>query len=203
MYTPKHFEVTDEETIFDFIGTNSFGVIVSNHGGIPIGTHMPFLLDRRNKYLTGHFARPNEQWKEIEGQEILIIFQGPHHYISSSWYETNLSVPTWNYVAVHVYGTIEWMTESVDLLKTLNELTEKYETQDNPYRIDQSNIEFVEGLMKGIVGFRIKISRLEGKWKLSQNHSKERQERVIQELEKIQSEDALHIAELMKKIVLK
>lgn len=201
MYIPKHFEVRDEKNIFDFIQNNSFGIVVSSHDGVPVGTHLPFLLDRERKCLTGHFSKLNEQWKGIEGQEVLVIFHGPHHYISSSWYETNLSVPTWNYVAVHVYGTIELMTDSEELLKSLQELTEKYERPDSQYRIDSSNIELVKRLMKEIVGFRININRLEGKWKLSQNHSKERQKRVIKELGKIQSEDALLIAELMKKNV--
>lgn len=202
MYTPAHFNVTDENRLFDFIESYSFGIIISLKAGIPVATHMPFLLDRAKKQLNGHFAKANNQWEKIEGQEVLLIFQGPHHYISPSWYETNLSVPTWNYIVVHVYGKVELMTESEDLLKTLNELTIRYEEPERGYRIDSSNRDFINGLMKGIVGFRINITKIEGKWKLSQNHSVERQERVIHELEQIKSDNALQISKYMKKNVL-
>jgi transcriptional regulator len=166
----------------------------------------PFLLrpichfvNRRNECLTGHFARPNEQWKGISGQEVLVIFHGPHHYISSSWYETNMSVPTWNYIAVHVYGTIELMEDSEELLATLDAMVKQYEKSGRTYSIDESNEELIKGLMKGIVGFRIKMNRIEGNWKLSQNHSPERQSRVIEALENINSEDAAEVARLMRK----
>jgi transcriptional regulator len=126
------------------------------------------------------------------------VFHGPHSYISSSWYETNKSVPTWNYVTVHVYGTIELMDDTKELLDALYDLIMKYEEKDSPYRIDDSNHELIEGLMNGIVGFKLKINKTEGKWKLSQNHSKEQQERVINALEKISNDHTQEIAKLMK-----
>jgi transcriptional regulator len=109
-----------------------------------------------------------------------------------------MSVPTWNYIAVHVYGDVEIIEDQAGLIRTLEEMVIKYEKQNSSYRLDESNKEFIEGLSKGIVGFKIKINRLEGKWKLSQNHSKERQEKIINQLEQIQSEDAGIIARLMK-----
>jgi len=198
MYIPKHFAIEDEEILFDFIENNSFGIIVSIIDQIPVATHLPFILDRNNRSLYGHFAKPNPQWEQITSQEVLVIFQGPHHYISSSWYETNRSVPTWNYVSLHVYGTIEIMEQKGELLEALNKMVAKYEEPAGTYSIDESNHEFVEGMMKGIVGFRLNMNRLEGKWKLSQNHSKERQERVIRRLEEIPNDDAKEIAKLMK-----
>jgi transcriptional regulator len=131
-------------------------------------------------------------------QEVLAVFNGPHSYISSSWYETNMSVPTWNYVALHAYGNIELLDERNEVLKSLNDLVKKYEEPNSPYSIDDTNNEFIAGLMNGIVGFRFNINRLEGKWKLSQNHSKDRQERVIKELEKSKNDNAKEIARLMK-----
>lgn len=198
MYIPQHFKVTDKQTIYEFIEENGFGIIISTRDHIPIGTHLPLILDRENECLTGHFAKANEQWDGIEGQEVLIIFHGPHHYISSSWYETSKSVPTWNYVAVHVYGTIELLKNEHEVLGDLETLMSKYEGS-NSYSFDDSNSEFIQGLMQGIVGFRIKVHRFEGKWKLSQNHSDERRKKVIDALENIQSENAEHIANLMKK----
>ncbi|MCR8644412.1 FMN-binding negative transcriptional regulator [Paenibacillus sp. N1-5-1-14] len=198
MYIPKHFRVEDEAVLYDFMDQNSFGILISNYDGVPFATHLPLILDREKGCLYGHFARGNMQWKDIEGQEVLAIFQGPHSYISSSWYETNLSVPTWNYVTVHVYGQLEMMEDSAQLLGTLDEMVSKYEKPESPYQLDESNHELVESMMKGIVGFTLKITKLEGKWKLSQNHPVERQQRVIKELEKSVLEDDREIAKLMK-----
>ena len=198
MYIPKHFQVQDKETMFDFIDTYGFAIIVSHENNVPIATHLPLVLDRENEILTGHFAKANRQWKGIEGQEVLVIFHGPHHYISSSWYETNQSVPTWNYIAVHVYGTVEIMTERDEILASLRQLVDKYEEPGSTYRIDASNEAFVQGLMDGIVAFRLKMNRIEGKWKLSQNHSRERQMRVIEALESIRAENAKSIANRMR-----
>lgn len=199
MYIPTPFVVEDKDTLFDFIEEHSFGILISNSDQVPVATHLPLTLDRENGYLFGHFAKPNPQWTDILNQEVLIIFHGPHSYISSSWYESNQSVPTWNYTAVHAYGEIEYMEDKQELLRTLNDLVTKYESPESSYKIDPSNIAVVEGLMKGIVGFKMKINRLEGKWKLSQNHSKERQERVIHALEQVGTEDAEAIARLMRK----
>ncbi|WP_025028536.1 FMN-binding negative transcriptional regulator [Caldalkalibacillus mannanilyticus] len=199
MYIPTPFVVEDKDTLFDFIEEHSFGILISNSDQVPVATHLPLTLDRENGYLIGHFAKPNPQWTDILNQEVLIIFHGPHSYISSSWYESNQSVPTWNYTAVHAYGEIEYMEDKQELLRTLNDLVTKYESSESSYKIDPSNIAVVEGLMKGIVGFKMKINRLEGKWKLSQNHSKERQERVIHALEQVGTEDAVDIARLMRK----
>ena len=107
MYIPKHFTIKDEETKYEMIEQNSFATLFSQHNGAPYATHLPLLLNRETLTLSGHFARPNEQWKDSGNQQVLAIFQGPHSYISPSWYETNKAVPTWNYVAVHVYGELE------------------------------------------------------------------------------------------------
>jgi len=198
MYIPKHFNVDDKQVIYDFVEKNSFGILVSSHNGMPYATHLPLVLDRNQGYLYGHFARPNQQWKNLEKQEILVIFQGAHHYISSSWYETHESVPTWNYVAVHVYGTIEIIDDRTELLHNLQELVSKYEETSSSYAIDGQNQSYVDKLMQGIVGFRLKINRLEGKWKLSQNHSADRKKMVIEQLNHIGTDHAKEIAELMK-----
>jgi transcriptional regulator len=176
----EQFTVDDEDMIFDHLENNSFGVVFSVNKDIPTATHLPFILDRKNRYLYGHFARPNPQGEGINEQDVLVVFQGPHSHISSSWYETNLSVPSWNYTAVHVYGVIEIIDDGEELQETLNQMVMKYEDGDSNYRLDDTNHEFIYGMQKGIVGFKLKITKLGGKRKLSQNHSRECQEQVIE-----------------------
>jgi transcriptional regulator len=198
MYIPKHFLVEDQKTIFEFLRNNSFGILFSNHKGSSFATHLPFLLNKEEEYFYGHFARSNPQWEDIVNQKVLAVFQGPHSYISPSWYETNVSVPTWNYVAVHVYGRVEIIENNEELLEDLNEMVSIFEGPNGSYQIDASNSDFVNGLMKGIIGFKLHIQKLEGKWKLSQNHSVERQGRVISNLEQIDNDNAREITKLMR-----
>jgi transcriptional regulator len=198
MYTPKQFLVEDQQAIYEFIENNSFGILISQHNGGPYATHLPLLINQNEGYLYGHVARLNPQWNDIDNQEVMVIFQGPHSYISPSWYETTAAVPTWNYVAVHVYGKVELIEDENELLEDLNDMVLKYEGTNGSYHIDESNSEFVKGLTRGIVGFKLIINKLEGKWKLSQNHSIDRQESVIRNLEQIPTDNAREIARLMK-----
>ncbi|QWG59660.1 FMN-binding negative transcriptional regulator [Bacillus mycoides] len=200
MYIPKHFTIQDEETKYEMIEQNSFATLFSQHNGAPYATHLPLLLNRETLTLSGHFARPNEQWKDSGNQQVLAIFQGPHSYISPSWYETNKAVPTWNYAAVHVYGELEIVEDEQELIDSLQDLVHKYENPKSTYSLNNVDPNYMEGLSRGIVGFRIKINKIEGKAKLSQNHSVERRELVIEELEKVGSEGSRGIAGLMKEI---
>jgi transcriptional regulator len=200
MYIPKHFTIQDEETKYEMIEQNSFATLFSQHNGAPYATHLPLLLNRETLTLSGHFARPNEQWKDSENQQVLAVFQGPHSYISPSWYETNKAVPTWNYVAVHVYGELEIVEDEQELIDSLQDLVHKYENSKSTYSLKDVDPNYMEGLSRGIVGFKIKINKIEGKAKLSQNHSVERRKLVVEELEKVGSEGSRGIAELMKEI---
>ncbi|ASN05425.1 FMN-binding negative transcriptional regulator [Virgibacillus necropolis] len=202
MYIPKHFEIKDEEVIYEIIEKNSFATLFSQHQGHPFATHLPLILDKEKRYLYGHFAKPNKQWKDIEDQEVLAIFQGPHCYISSSWYETNKAVPTWNYVAAHIHGKVE-IIEGEEMMDSLHQMVVKYENPSSSYQWDQLDAHFLEGQAKGIVGFKIKIDKIEGKAKLSQNHSAERLKLVISQLEQSTSEDEREIASHMKTILRK
>lgn len=197
MYIPKDFKVNDEEVIYDIMEKNSFATVYSQHNGRPIATHLPLILNKEEKILYGHFARPNPQWKDIENQEVLIIFQGPHSYISPSWYETGTAVPTWNYVSVHAYGQVEIVVSVEELMDSLRAMVKIYEEPTSSYNLDKVDAKYIDGLSKGVVGFKIKISDIEGKMKLSQNHPNERRERVIEQLEKLPSENAKKIASLM------
>ncbi|MBZ4221037.1 FMN-binding negative transcriptional regulator [Bacillus wiedmannii] len=199
MYIPKYFAIEDEKMKYEIMEQNSFATLFSQHNGKPYATHLPLLLNRETLTLHGHFARPNEQWKDSENQEVLAVFQGPHSYISPSWYETKDAVPTWNYVAVHVYGELEIVEDEQELLNSLQELVYKYEDPESTYSLNDVDPNYMGGLSKGIVGFKVKINKIEGKTKLSQNHSVTRRKLVVEKLEKVGSEGSRGIAELMRK----
>ncbi len=198
MYTPKHFTITELARAYDIIQENSFATLYSQHNGMPFATHLPLTLDKENTYLYGHFARPNPQWKDIENQTVLAIFQGPHCYISPSWYETNKAVPTWNYVTVHVYGEIELLEDEQELIGSLYDMVLKYEAPNSSYGLQDLDPTFLDGMNKGIQGFKIKINKIEGKEKLSQNHSLQRRELVVQQLEQNSNTGEQQISLLMK-----
>ncbi|MGJ7922571.1 FMN-binding negative transcriptional regulator [Neobacillus sp. LXY-4] len=198
MYIPSHFKIIEETVAYDIMKQHSFATLFSQHNGMPFATHLPLVLNKENTYLYGHFARSNPQWKDIKNQTVLAIFHGPHCYISPSWYETNKAVPTWNYVTVHVYGEVELLEDENELMGSLHDMVMKYETADSPYRLEDVDAEFLAGLNKGVQGFKIKISKIEGKAKLSQNHSIQRQELVINQLEQIAKTDEQQISALMK-----
>ncbi|MDM5334064.1 FMN-binding negative transcriptional regulator [Ureibacillus composti] len=199
MYIPKHFQINDDEFIYEMIEQYSFATLFSVHNGEPYATHLPLILNKTENALSGHFARQNEQWKVINNQKVLVVFQGPHCYISPSWYETGQAVPTWNYVSVHVYGELEIVEDQTVILDSLSEMVNKYESPVSSYDYRDVDPKYIEGMRKGIVAFKIKITKIEAKAKLSQNHSVERQELVIRELEKSSDQDNLQIASLMKK----
>lgn len=199
MYIPKQFTIDDETIIFDVIESFSFATLISQHEGKPFATHLPLLLNKKDRVLYGHFARANEQWKDARDQKILVIFQGPHSYISPSWYETNMAVPTWNYVAVHVYGELEIIEDKQVIFNTLDDMVSKYERSDSGYNLNNVEPSYIEGMSKGIVAFEIKISKIEAKAKLSQNHPVERQKLIVGQLENSSSENDQLTASLMKK----
>jgi transcriptional regulator len=201
MYVPPHFAQTDPDTLCAFIERYSFGLLVSQIGGSPFATHLPFLLDRTvgpHGALLGHVARANPHWRELAGQPALAVFSGPHAYVSPSWYEAENVVPTWNYVAVHAYGPAQVIEDRSALLDIVQRSVATYEaTMPRPWRLDAPSV-FVDRMLGQIVGFRIEIERIEGKWKLNQNHPVERRQKVIDALEARGGEDAEAMAELMR-----
>ncbi|MGE5701152.1 MAG: FMN-binding negative transcriptional regulator [Clostridia bacterium] len=197
MYIPSHFAETDKQTLFDFMEANSFAILFSQKDGVPQASHLPFLLDREEECLYGHMAIANGHWRDASG-EVMVVFSGAHAYISPSWYQEKAAVPTWNYTAVHAYGTFE-QVKAEELPPILAKSVEQYEsTFAEPWRLEDADPEYVGKMSKAIVGFRIKLSKLEGKWKLNQNHSRERQERVVVALKAQGDENSLQIAQLME-----
>ncbi|MBU7591247.1 FMN-binding negative transcriptional regulator [Metabacillus halosaccharovorans] len=203
MYIPKYFKITDETVAYDIIKEHSFATLFSQNNGMPFATHLPLILNKEKSYLYGHFARPNPQWKDIKDQTVLAVFHGPHCYISPSWYETNKAVPTWNYVTVHVYGEVELLEDEEELIASLHDMVVKYEAPDSSYSLRDVDPEYLAGMNKGVQGFKIKINKIEGKSKLSQNHSLERQELVINQLEQKSTTDEQQVASLMKANLIK
>lgn len=201
MYVPKYYKVSDLEEIKEFIQHNSFATIVSIRKGKPIATHIPVLLKKieNDYYLTGHLAYGNPLWKTFEEvQDILVIFNGPHAYISSSWYEHE-NVPTWNYQAVHVYGKAS-LIEGIALEQDLTSLLEKYESfRENPVLWDKLSPELLQQEMKGIKGFKIKVEEVQAAYKLSQNRNASDYANIIKELYKEENPHADAVAEAMKK----
>lgn len=200
MYTPKHFKMNDRKEIFDFIHKNSFAILVSQNNGKLVATHIPVLLKESegvNGVLYGHIAKANEQLKNIN-EEVLVIFPGAHKYISSSWYESTQTVPTWSYLSVHVYGNIKIIADRENKEFIVRDVVKYFEGEKSNYSIDNLKPGYFGGLLKSITAFKVEITRIEGKKKISQNHPKQRQQRVISELEKSDDENSKQIAGLMK-----
>lgn len=201
MYTPTSFVESDQTKLHDFIQHHSFATLVSQTDSEPFASHLPLLLDRDagpHGTLIGHMARANSQWRQADGQRLLAIFHGPHAYISPTWYEAVNVVPTWNYVAVHAYGTFRLETDRCRMLDIVRKYVDFYEANlPHPWSFEDTEAEFVNGLLDAIVGFEIVIDRLEGKWKLNQNHDTTRRQNVIRALQERDGEDQQKIAALM------
>lgn len=202
MYIPPPFAVADRDKLFQAIEDYSFALLVSGSGESLVASHLPLLLDREageQGTLVGHMARANLQWQSAGGQPVLAVFSGPHAYISPTWYAAERTVPTWNYVAVHAHGKLELIEDEPTVVALLHRTVERYEaSQPEPWKLSDQPAEFIAGLTKQIVAFRIPIERLEGKWKLNQNHPDERRNRVVAALEQQGNENALAIASLMR-----
>lgn len=200
MYVPPAFSVEDRARLHAFVAANGFATLASLHEGRLYATHLPLLLepnDGNSGTLVGHVARANPQWRDLTAGESLAIFAGPHAYITPAWYAAENVVPTWNYVAVHAYGTAELIEDEAAVLDVLRRTVERYESpREAPWSYSDGD-EFVRKLAAAVVAFRIPIARLEGKWKLNQNHPAERRRRVVASLAEQPDENSQAIARLM------
>lgn len=172
MYLPGVFQEQDLATLQQVMEEHNFATLVTVVEGVPFATPLPFMLDRtQGRYgtLLAHLAHANPQWEHFaNGQEALVIFQGPHAYISPAWYESEFAVPTWNYIAVHAYGSSQIVDDQATVQQMLEQLVDLHEApRSEPWRFAWSERHL--NLLKGIVAFRMEITRLEGKAKLSQN----------------------------------
>jgi transcriptional regulator len=192
MHIPAQFAETDVAVLHDLIRNAGAATLVTLTGqGAADGmeaNHLPLLLDPDdgpNGALLGHFARANPQWRRFDPKvPALAIFTGPEAYVSPSWYpgkaEHGKAVPTWNFIAVHVYGALEILDDAAQTRDIVARLTDRHEAgRAEPWRVDDAPVDYLQAMLKGIVGFRLRIDRLEGKRKLSQNRSAEDQAGVI------------------------
>ncbi len=190
MYNPKHFKISDEDEIFAFVTANAFGQLVSTHEGRLTVSHLPFLIEREQRRLYCHLARPNPQWQSLPGQQVLVTFQGPHDYISPSWYQ-NAGVPTWNYQAVHVYGRCRVFDAADEIARLVDTLSAGYESAfEEPWQP-----RYPDSMLKAIVGVEIEIDEIQCKYKLSQNRPQADHAGVIENLER---RDARALAAAMR-----
>ncbi len=203
MYIPEHFAKTDLPTLHEFMRQHSFATLVTQQDGAPFASHLPLVLDSStgtHGALLGHMARNNEQWRDFAaGAEILVMFHGPHAYVSPTWYEPNpMSAPTWNYVVVHAYGKARILPED-ELVETLHQLVDENEKAfPQPWKLQISQA-MRERALGSIVGFEIRLSRIEGKFKLSQNRSEQDRKNVIAQV--ALSEHGKETAQWMSKVL--
>ncbi len=191
MYRPTAFQEDNFDKLVAFMQANSFATLVSIVDGIPFASHIPLVITIEEDVvkLSGHLAKPNPQWQAFGSTESLAIFTGAHAYISPAQYEKHESVPTWNYIAVHAYGVpkIILLNDSPKAMnKMINQMIDTYDVGYQSHWDGLSN-QFREGMMDGIVGFEMAVTRLEGKYKLSQNRSLVDRENVSNTL--LQSSD--------------
>jgi len=201
MYLPRHYAVTDVDALHEFIRSHGFGILFSWTGEEPMASHLPFILDEdsgEQGTLLGHMARANDQWRYADGQRVLVVFHGPHAYVSPTWYREPDTVPTWNYVTAHVYGTFRAKPSAEDTQQIVGRVTDYYESfQPSPWKPDFST-EFTQQMVKRIVAFKIEIEKVQGKWKLNQNHPDRRRERVAETLRTLSGDNPQEIAELIE-----
>lgn len=200
MYIPNQYKNENLSEVKSFIQDNSFGILVSHSNGKSIATHIPLELSKNEfgkDVLQGHVAKANPQWHHFKDKtEVLAIFNGPHSYVSSSWYNFE-EVPTWNYIAVHVYGVIK-IIEKEALYKSLKELVDKYEaTSEKPIKVEELSKNTMRQI-NGIVGFEIEITDIQAAYKLSQGMNDKNHQTIISKLENDKNPQCKHIAGAMK-----
>ncbi len=206
MYIPRLNAEQDNTTLHAFMNANPFATLVTGTGGL-FATHLPLILrptDGPLGTLEGHVARANAHHKQVTGDtDALVIFAGPHTHITPSWYPSKLEnervVPTWNYVAVHVYGTLRFRDDTEFLQAHVSRLTERHESaRGSDWRTDDPPAEYVAQQLMAIVGVEIEIARLEGKWKMSQNRSMADVDGVIEGLRQSGDAQDREVAETME-----
>ena len=202
MYVPRIHRPEAQEAIFDHIKKNGFGTVIGQKEGKQIAVHVPLLVKEIDgkRVLTSHVAVANEIKSCFDGkQELLAIIMQQHAYVSSSWY-SHVNVPTWNYIAVHIYGTAHVMTGE-ELYSSLDSLVEKYEQgRSDRFFVNQMGDKMFQAHIRGLVGFRLNINRIEAAYKLSQNRNDKDYKNIILELEKERHSLSTEVASEMKKL---
>ena len=198
MYISKLYREEDHNKIIEFLKQNEFATLVTYDGEKPIASHllMEVAIEGDDLFLNGHMSKANSLWKTFEkNNEVLVIFHGPHTYISPTWYN-HVNVPTWNYQAVHIYGTPRIVTGD-EYKSMLARLIERHEGATN-YRLEGLPQDFVEKQMNGTVGFQVKVTHIEANYKLSQNRDDEDYHNIMERLHEREDEMSHAVADAMK-----
>ena len=201
MHIPSAFRVEDVEKLAAFMEKHRFATLITHDGAAPFASHLPVLLRKEggpHGTLVSHMARANPQWRHFaNGKEALIVFHGPHAYISPSWYQTQPAVPTWNYATVHAYGTPRLLEDPAAIAALLRETIATFESPlPNPWPGDLHE-DYFDRMMQGIVAFEIPLIKVEGKFKLGQNRSPEDLRGVHNALSQSGDPEVSPLAELM------
>ncbi len=206
MFTPPAFQQDKLPVLYDHIEAHGFGTLVTLGRDGLMASHIPMLIDREGApygRLRGHFSRANSQRRDINPEvPALAIFQGPNAYVSPNWYPSKHQggkvVPTWNYSAVHASGTLNIIEEPDALQRIVDDLSRKYEQQfPQPWRISDAPEEYIRSQLKGIVGFEMTITALEGNWKMSQNRSEDDRRGVVEGLQSSDRQMCRDVAAIM------
>ena len=200
MYISKLSREENRAKILEFLRQNEFVTVVTYDGEKPVASHLLVeVVEAGEKlFVNGHMSKANSLWKTFErNQEILMIFQGPHTYISPTWYN-HVNVPTWNYQSVHVYGKPRLISDHEEAYSLLKRLIDRHEG-DHHYRLETLPQDFVEKEMKGIVAFQVEATRLEANYKLSQNRNNEDYWNIVSQLDQREDELSHGVAEAMKR----
>jgi transcriptional regulator len=203
MYTRPIFSLTDQAELIAFMQRYSFATLLTAAGQVPIATHLPLLVTAHDDELriAGHMARANPQWHDLEAHPVLVVFNGPHAYISPTHYEQERSVPTWNYVAVHATGRARLVTEPASVLGIMTATITQYEAGYQP-QWDRLPPAYQAGLLNGIVAFELTITELQGQQKLSQNKTAGERQRIRETLASSPDQHAREVAAYMAKLTL-
>ena len=201
MYISHYYREENLNEIADFVREHDFATLVIAENGVPVASHLlvDLTTDSDGTWLiSGHMARANKLWRAFDStKEVLLIFGGPNTYISPTWY-SHLNVPTWNYIAVHLYGLPRLIDAGPELPDILSRLIKRYETKSE-YRLESLPSEFVQKEMRGVMGFQVRVTRVEANFKLSQNRNDEDYANVVRQLEARGDEQSVVIANEMRK----
>jgi transcriptional regulator len=200
MYSPPYNRLEERAELIAFMRANSFALLVTGTGGALHGSHLPVMIEESDGRIVidTHMAKNNPQWKEFFDDEVMVVFSGPHAYVSPRWYEEKERVPTWNYAAVHAYGVPQIVTARAAKHASQRRLVASMDPQWLP-KFDELREEYVSAMLEGIVNLRIAVTRLETRWKLSQNRSRREQELIAEQLERSADSSERALAALTRK----